>query len=142
MVAALLDEANIAFEFNTALFDELKAPSHKDVPSSPVDLPSPLHSPVDPSFPSSSPIITDVGHDSALLKHLNQSGQSKTVFVADQAPTEERTFSAVSVIAFIVAVSIAHFVLVVGGFTGMKGYAKLEGLQAWLDNYFGTATQA
>ncbi|RDX50005.1 hypothetical protein OH76DRAFT_1482802 [Lentinus brumalis] len=138
--AALLDEANIAFEFNTALFDELKASSHESGPSSPVELPSPLHSPVEPSFPS--PIVTDVGHDSALLQHLKQSGKSKTVFVADEASKEEPKFSTVSVVAFIVAVSIAHFVLVVGGFTGMKGYAKLEGLQAWLDNYFGTTTQA
>ncbi len=140
MAAAMLDEANIAFEFNTALFDELKAASQESGPSSPVELPSPLHSPVEPSF--SSPIVTDVGHDSALLQHLKQSGKSKTVFVADEASKEEPKFSTVSVVAFIVAVSIAHFVLVVGGFTGMKGYAKLEGLQAWLDNYFGTTTQA
>ena len=137
--AALLDEATVAFDLNTALFDELKAPGGTHTPPSPVDLPSPLRSPVEPP---SNPLGEDVGHDKELLASLKSRGESRTVFEAAPPPAQEWYYRATSVIAFIVAVSIAHFVLVVGGFTGAKGYAKLEALQQWLDNYFSATTQA
>ncbi|KAI0755069.1 hypothetical protein C8Q80DRAFT_408474 [Daedaleopsis nitida] len=128
---ALLEEANVAFDLNTALFDELKGPSEPGTPGSPVEIPSPLRSPAEPS----NPFGEDIGHDKQLTASLKSMGQSRTVF---EAPSQEWYWRGTSVIAFIAAVSIAHFVLVVGGFTGAKGYAKLEALQQWLDNYFGT----
>ena len=135
----MLEEANVAFELNTALFDELRAPSEASTPQSPVDLPSPLRSPVEPH---SNPLGEDIGHDTELLAKIKGMGDSKVVYEAAPPPAEEWLYRATSVIAFIIAVSIAHFVLVVGGFTGAKGYAKLEAVQQWLDNYFSSAPQA
>lgn len=139
VTAAVLDEANVAFELNTALFDDLKAPSGASTPPSPVDIPSPLRSPV---VPSSNLLGEDVGHDTALLVAIKNRGESKVVYESAPPSAAEWYYRATSVIAFIVAVSIAHFALVVGGFTGAKGYAKLEALQQWLDNYFSSATSA
>jgi hypothetical protein len=34
------------------------------------------------------------------------------------------------------AVGLAHFIIVVGGFSGSKGYAKLEAVQAWVATVF------
>ena len=138
MTAAILDEANTAFEFNTALFDELKPPSKPKsiATATTVELPSPLHSPVDSTSPPSTPLLEDMGN-SPLLAAIKAQGGSKTVYEAEAAPST--TYSATSVIAFIVAVSIAHFALVVGGFTGAKGFAKLELFTQWLDDLFASA---
>ena len=128
----MVEEANLAFEYNTALFDELKPPALSITPPSPVDLPSPLRSPI-----ASAAFVEDVGHDADLIASLKKSGESKTVFEASAPPSQEKTYSAISVIAFIAAFSIAHFALVIGGFTGSKGYAKLDALQQWLDGLLG-----
>lgn len=137
-IAAILDEANIAFEFNTALFDELKAPSRPKsiTTTAKVELPSPLHSPVDSTSPPSPPLVEDMGN-SPLLAAIKAQGESKTVYEAAAAPST--SYSATSVIAFIAAVSIAHFALVIGGFTGAKGFAKLELFTQWLDDLFASA---
>ncbi|KAG7088175.1 hypothetical protein E1B28_012194 [Marasmius oreades] len=45
-----------------------------------------------------------------------------------------------SVAAVIVAVSLAHFALTVGGFTGSRGYAKLELVEQWLDSTWQSIT--
>ncbi|TBU59217.1 hypothetical protein BD310DRAFT_425757 [Dichomitus squalens] len=140
--AAILEEANLAFEFNTGLFDELKPPSRPSTiaTTATVDVvPTPLHSPVDSSSPPSTPFVEDMG-DSPELAAIKARGGSKTVFEATEGPTSSVTFAATSVIAFIVAFSIAHFTLVVGGFTGSKGYAKLEIFTQWLDNFFGSGS--
>ena len=44
------------------------------------------------------------------------------------------------VVAFIAAFGIAHFTLVVGGFTGARGYAKLEVVQEWLHGLLSETT--
>ena len=137
--AAILEEANLAFEFNTALFDELKAPSKPTSIATTIEVPSPLHSPVDSTSPPSTPFVEDMG-DSPELAAIKAQGGSRTVFEATEEPSSTVTFAATSVIAFIIAVSIAHFTLVVGGFTGAKGYAKLEVFTQWLDNVFGSGS--
>ncbi|KAI1793352.1 hypothetical protein LXA43DRAFT_239595 [Ganoderma leucocontextum] len=133
--AAILDEANIAFEFNTALFDELKAPSKPTsiATTAMVELPSPLHSLINSASPPSPSFVEDMG-DSPLLASIKAQGRSKTVYEAAEAPST--SYSATSVIAFIAAVSVAHFALVIGGFTGAKGFAKLELFTQWLDDFF------
>jgi len=51
--------------------------------------------------------------------------------VVYEAP-ESGGYTISSVVAVVAALSLAHFFLVVGGFTGEKGSAKLEALQHWL----------
>ena len=55
---------------------------------------------------------------------------------ADKVPKAERTYSVSSVLAVLLAASLTHFILVVGGFTGARGYAKLEAAQEWFFNDF------
>lgn len=52
--------------------------------------------------------------------------------VVYQAPDSlEKVYNLSSVIAVVAALSLAHFIMVVGGFTGERGYAKLEAVQQW-----------
>ena len=140
--AAIVDEANRAFDCNMALFDDLKTPPALMVSSSAVDVPSPLSSPIDPNMVPPSPRFEDMG-DSPLLEAIKKSGEGKTVFEAPEPPKSEWVYQATSVIAFIAAFSIAHFALVVGGFTGARGFAKLELVQEWLNGVLGgSAAQA
>jgi len=54
------------------------------------------------------------------------------------SPTTEsdssKVFSVTSVLTFMVAVGLAHFIIVVGGLSGSRGYAKLEAVHAWITN--------
>jgi len=45
-----------------------------------------------------------------------------------------KCFSVTSVLTFVVAVGLAHFIIVVGGLSGSRGYAKLEAVHAWITN--------
>ncbi|KAH9931683.1 uncharacterized protein BXZ73DRAFT_47246 [Epithele typhae] len=135
--AAVLDEAVRAFEFNTALFDVLRVPEQLFVSSTTVQVPSPLSSPTNAPLSPAQPVYEDMGN-SPLLEAIKKSGESKTVFEAEEPPKQEWVVQVTSVIAIIAAFGIAHFVLVVGGFTGSRGYDKLYTLQQWLDGVLGT----
>jgi len=50
----------------------------------------------------------------------------------DSEPEGPGPLSVNSVLTFILAVGLAHFVIVVGGLSGSRGYAKLEALRAWI----------
>ena len=52
--------------------------------------------------------------------------------VAVLRPESSRTFPVTSVLTFMVAVGLAHFIIVVGGLSGSRGYAKLEAIQTWI----------
>ncbi|KAI0632322.1 hypothetical protein C8Q77DRAFT_1125052 [Trametes polyzona] len=127
--AAILEEAELAFDYNTALFDALNPPSaaNASTSSSDVELDSPLHSPVESSPPS--PPATDLGKA--------QLEEPKVVYQASQPPSDETFVSISSVIALVAAISITHFVLVIGGFTGERGLYKLDAVQQWFANLFG-----
>jgi len=47
-------------------------------------------------------------------------------------PGSPKAFPVSSVLAFMFAVGLAHFVIVVGGLSGSRGYAKLEAVQTWI----------
>ncbi|CDO77145.1 hypothetical protein BN946_scf184657.g20 [Trametes cinnabarina] len=128
--AAILDEAQLAFDYNTALFDVLNPPSTTSSSGSDVEIDSPLHSPVESTPPT--PPATDLSHASPLVK-----AQPKVVYEASQPPSQERLVSVSSVIALVAALSITHMVLVIGGFTGERGVAKLEAFQQWLSGLLG-----
>ena len=52
--------------------------------------------------------------------------------LSDSEPESRGSLSVNSVLTFIFAVGLAHFIIVVGGLSGSRGYAKLEALRAWI----------
>ena len=42
------------------------------------------------------------------------------------------TISVATVMAVLAAACLAHFIIVVGGLTGDKGYLKLQALETWI----------
>ncbi|EUC63323.1 heme oxygenase [Rhizoctonia solani AG-3 Rhs1AP] len=90
----LVQEANMAFDFNRRIFQDV-ATATKDTELS------------------------------------DYTSQSQVVFDNSQAP-EEKTYPVSSVVAVVMAFALAHFVLVVGGFTGARGTEKLESFMLWL----------
>jgi hypothetical protein len=91
---AIIREANLAFEFNGRLFQD---------------------------------VATAIRN----IELSNYTPQSKLIFDASQEP-QEKTYPVSSVVAVIMALVLAHFILVVGGFTGAKGAEKLESVMLWL----------
>ena len=128
--AKILEEANIAFELNSGLFTTLKAPTN--IASQSVDPAAPpLGEPMTP---------TDKHFDPSPLPPSGLREESKVVFDADKEGVSEGTYRISAVIAFIAAVSLSHFILVVGGFTGSKGAGKLNALQQWFEATFSTTS--
>lgn len=67
--------------------------------------------------------------------------KSEVVYEADEkSVAAPRTFPLSSVIAFILALCLSHFILVIGGFTGEKGYAKLESVLHSITALFSTSS--
>lgn len=54
--------------------------------------------------------------------------------LSNPEPESSKVFSVTSVLTFMVAVGLAHFIIVVGGLSGSRGYAKLEAVHAWITN--------
>ncbi|QRV92326.1 heme oxygenase [Ceratobasidium sp. AG-Ba] len=98
MKAALIEEANIAFDLNRGLFQDVSfAAESSDTP-------------------------TDI---------------LKPRVIFDASAQEEKTYPLSSVVAVVMAMATAHFILVVGGFTGSKGGEKLESFMLWLRSVAG-----
>ncbi|KAJ7833687.1 hypothetical protein B0H14DRAFT_3710349 [Mycena olivaceomarginata] len=67
---------------------------------------------------------------SEIFKAVNiETANPKVVYDAD--PRAPRMYFS-SVLAIVIAVCVAHFLLTVGGFTGEKGYDKLVAVKGWL----------
>ncbi|KAI0064164.1 heme oxygenase-like protein [Artomyces pyxidatus] len=117
----ILAEAIKAFELNNGLFASLRAPSATPPPPPPSHLPVPqthLGDPVTPTDPV-----------------FEEKPRELPVQILQRPEDLQRTDSLVSVssvISFIIALCAAHFILVVGGFTGPKGWEKLEATQEWV----------
>ncbi|KAJ1303240.1 hypothetical protein OPQ81_011438 [Rhizoctonia solani] len=79
---ALVQEANLAFDLNRRIFQDVEAAT-KDTELS------------------------------------DYTPQSRVVFDGSEVP-EEKTYPVSSVVAFVMALALAHFILVVGGFTGAR----------------------
>ena len=110
-VEAISEEAVNVFELNEGLFTVLKAPSSQTSAQTPPEVPL-LGNPTATPSPPPSPIV-----------------------VAQNEGTTEKTYSLSSILAVVLAMSLAHFALVVGGFTGEKGYAKFQAVQQWIDSF-------
>ena len=102
----MLAEANKAFEYNSGLFACLKPPSRP--PSPPVSPMAEVHHLGDPT----SPAKPEFNYP------LQVPGLQK------EEERAEGNYSVQGVVAFIAAMCLAHFVLVVGGFTGERGWDK------------------
>ena len=76
-------------------------------------------------------IFQDVATATKDTELSDYTSQSQVVFDNSQAP-EEKTYPVSSVVAVVMAFALAHFVLVVGGFTGSRGTEKLESFMLWL----------
>jgi len=63
---------------------------------------------------------------------LKPDGSDPGSMLSDSEPKSPGSLSVNSVLTFIFAVGLAHFIIVVGGLSGSRGYAKLEALRAWI----------
>jgi len=61
--------------------------------------------------------------------------------VQQDAPSTS-TYRVATVVALVAALSLSHFFLVVGGFTGEKGATKLETVQHWFANAFASSSSS
>ena len=115
-VADIVEEAITAFELNSGLFAELRPPSSSS------------------SLERSTPTLPPLGEPgtpvNGTFDKLSRGGES-TVLYEEKRP-EQKTYSVSAVIAVVAAMSLAHFALVVGGFTGERGMAKLQMVRDWL----------
>lgn len=62
--------------------------------------------------------------------------------VVFESTEKESGYAISSVVSVLAAVCIAHFVLVVGGFTGNSGYQKLVGVEEWFSNLWSQTSNA
>jgi hypothetical protein len=116
MTAVLVREFIDAFEFNIVLFASLRAPKSKEASDEPA--PPLLGNPMSNEEPGNGP------------EYLPE--------VIDSVGSGERMVSLSSVITVVAAVCLAHFLIVVGGFTGERGYSKLQLVEQWLDSLWRT----
>jgi len=114
--ATIVEEANIAFELNYGIFCTLKVPPIGNVPSE-----------------STPPLVGDALEEEV---NLTEAVTFKEIPVGTEQAAE-RLYSVSTVTSVIVAICVAHFLLVVGGFTGAKGYAKLAAIEAWFGELVG-----
>jgi hypothetical protein len=118
----VLAEANKAFEFNNGLFRALKPPSNPPSPS-----PSPVHTLGDPTSP--------VEPSMSVLARVPKEKDGERPYPL-QLPKEDEAgsgaYTTQGVLAFIAAMCLAHFVLVVGGFTGSRGWEKYVAVMGWI----------
>ena len=51
----------------------------------------------------------------------------------------ERTYSLSTILSVVIAAGLVHFILVVDGFAGPSGFAKLEVFERWMASLFGSS---
>lgn len=109
---AMLQEANKAFELNLNLFASLKGPtSYTKL----------LHG-------STVSLLGDLESDTEDAIDLSPSQLEELPIEVIQRGSQERMVSLAGVLSVVVAVCLAHFLLVTCGFTGEKWLEKLRGL--------------
>ncbi|THH20583.1 hypothetical protein EW146_g797 [Bondarzewia mesenterica] len=119
----ILAEANKAYELNGGLFTSLKAPSSPPSPLSPLDSPSShLGDPTTPVSPS--------------FTREEEKPKEIPVQILQTHAVPEGNYTVSGVASFIAAMCLAHFILVVGGFTGSRGWEKFEAVQEWIAGLF------
>lgn len=128
----IVAEANKAFELNQGLFASLRAPS---TPSSKSSTPPPAESEAflgDPMTPT-------VDQKSHFEKAQSQPRSTPVQILQKNVQGggfKEPTFTMAGVLSFLIALGIAHAALTIGGFTGARGWAKLEAVEEWVARLF------
>ncbi|CAL1712264.1 unnamed protein product [Somion occarium] len=125
--ARILEEANIAFELNSGLFTILRAPSNPSIMIT------------SPAAPPLGEPLTPVESESPTPSSSPSSPLGEAPKVVFEVKEPEGSYRISAVIALIVALSLAHFLLVLGGFTGSNGAGKLEAFQHWLRTTFSSS---
>ena len=121
----ILAEANKAFVLNGGLFESLKPPSSPpSSPPSPVDSTSPHSHFGNPNTPAVSSFPREEEKSKEIAVQIRQTHSES-----------EGTYSVSGVLSFIAAMCLANFILVVGGFTGTRGWEKLEAVENWISGY-------
>ena len=124
----ILAEANKAFEYNNGLFASLKPPSTPPSPPlSPVDV---QHTLGDPRSPVEAKTFASQAEKYSPL----QLPKTKEEEDKDKG---EGNYTTAGVVSFILAMCLAHFVLVVGGFTGSRGWEKYVAVREYLQGILG-----
>ena len=62
---------------------------------------------------------------------IDEKEQDPVVPILQPVPAQ-KTYSVTAVFSVITAICLAHFLLVVGGFTGAKGHSKLLAAEQWV----------
>ena len=120
--AALLTEANYVFELNMHLYSLLKAPSSPRPNAKPA---LPILGDVSPTqseFDDMSPVRSEVDEDET---------REIPVEIIQSNSQPESLVSLGGVLAVVVAVCLAHFLLVTSGLTGTAWMEKLESI-GWI----------
>ncbi|KDQ62632.1 hypothetical protein JAAARDRAFT_189926 [Jaapia argillacea MUCL 33604] len=137
---AIVNEANTVFDLNNGLFSTLKAPSSPitspwSISTSKCIIPLPLGDPTTPT--GSSTPTSEFGSD------LDDDTIVSNLPPPDEPPVStSKVYSVSSVATVILAVGLAHFIIIVGGLSGQKGYAKLTAVEEWLKGLFGLGAGA
>lgn len=63
--------------------------------------------------------------------------REKPIEILQTRRNQEPMVSIAGVVSFLLALSIAHAALTIGGFTGARGWAKLEAVEEWVAGIFG-----
>lgn len=103
---AVINEACAAFELNTGLFEVIETLVAEHTRPSP-----------EPESSRGEGLVLEVPFEI-------------------EGPQSRREYSVASVAAFIAAACLAHFIIIVGGFTGARGYQKLLNLEHWISAHF------
>ena len=111
--AAIINEAIQAFQLNSALFTVL-----------------------DPGPPTTKRTLPLLGNPIS-EDESGDSGEDASDSKDSEPESGSQMVSVASVAVVIAAVCIAHFLIVVGGLTGKRGYAKLQALEQWLQTIWG-----
>ena len=65
-------------------------------------------------------------------KTPNPDGLAPSSMPSGSEPGSSKALSVSSVLTFMLAVGLAHFIIVVGGLSGSRGYEKLEAMRTWI----------
>ena len=67
-------------------------------------------------------------------KTPNPDGLAPSSMPLGSEPGNSKALSVSSVLMIMLAVGLAHFIIVVGGLSGSRGYEKLESVRTWITN--------
>ena len=116
LTESVVEEASLVFELNAGLFKAIRPPSN--IPKN-----------VEPPTTSLGDPVTPPATNAAPKDKYNP------ILLTPPSEPEEKSYALSSVLSVVLAVGMAHFVLVTAGFTGPSGFLKLETAQKWMGDH-------